>query len=424
MTMQAHQRKFAPLPLDDIDNAAVAREKFPRKGCGALVLGGSHGALGVVRSLGQHGIPIWFATEGNALAGMSRYARVCQSWPGPCGAGAVEQLLALGRRHRLEGWLLVPCADEETRLVSQNHAALSGLFRLRTPPWDIMRWAYDKHLMNERAAALGIDIPRSCVAGSRQDVANADLRFPVILKPAVKRYDNAFTLAKVWRADDRASLLSRYDAAAALVGEDAIVVQELIPGNGSAQFSYAAVWDRGRPVASLVARRSRQHPIDFGHTSTFVQTIEQSEVEEIACRFLSSLDYDGMVEVEFKYDARDGRYKLLDVNARSWTWIALGGKAGVDFPYLLWRLAMGETLPYTRGWPGVGWMHLSRDFVAACQEMAAGRLTPRDYLASFRIPLEFAAFTPNDPLPGVLDVPLMLLRLLTHRLPAALRRIA
>jgi hypothetical protein len=50
--------------------------------------------------------------------------------------------------------------------------------------------------------------------------------------------------------------------------------------------------------------------------------------------------------------------------------------------------------------------------------------SPRDYLASFRIPLEFAAFTPNDPLPGVLDVPLMLLRLLTHRLPAALRRIA
>jgi D-aspartate ligase len=218
--------------------------------------------------------------------------------------------------------------------------------------------------------------------------------------------------------------LSRYDAAAALVGADAIVVQELIPGDGAAQFSYAAIWDRGHPIASLVARRSRQYPIDFGYTSSFVQTIEQSDVEKVACRFLSSLDYDGTVEVEFKYDARDGRYKLLDVNARSWTWIALDRKARVDFPYPLWHLAMGETVPHTRGRPGVGWTHLSKDFVAACQEMAAGHLALRDYLASFRLPLEFAAFAANDPLPGVLDIPLMLRRLLTHRLPAALRRIA
>jgi predicted ATP-grasp superfamily ATP-dependent carboligase len=139
---------------------------------------------------------------------------------------------------------------------------------------------------------------------------------------------------------------------------------------------------------------------------------------------LGSLDFDGMVEVEFKHDARDGRYKLLDVNARCWTWIALGRKAGVDFPYLLWRLAMGEALPCTRGRPGAGWMHLSRDFVAACQEMAGGDLALKDYLAAFRAPLEFAAFAADDPLPAVLDLPLVLSRLLTRRLPAALRRIA
>jgi predicted ATP-grasp superfamily ATP-dependent carboligase len=58
---------------------------------------------------------------------------------------------------------------------------------------------------------------------------------------------------------------------------------------------------------------------------------EQREVEDAACRFLRSLDYSGLAEVEFKYDRRDGRYKLLDVNARGWTWSALGPLAGVDF---------------------------------------------------------------------------------------------
>ena len=93
-----------------------------------------------------------------------------------------------------------------------------------------------------------------------------------------------------------------------------------------------------------MARRTRQYPIDFGYTSTFVETVEQKDVEEGACRFLSSINYSGLVEVEFKRDHRDGCYKLLDVNARAWTWNALGSIAGVDFAHVLWRLAMGETL--------------------------------------------------------------------------------
>ncbi|MBV9427447.1 MAG: ATP-grasp domain-containing protein [Bradyrhizobiaceae bacterium] len=397
-------------------------EPFPQTGCGALVLGGSHGALAVARSLGRHDIPVWFASDDNRLARLSRFVRKGLSWPGPNAAGAADFLLELGRRDNLRGWVLIPCADEEARLISQNHAALSQMFRVRTPPWEMMRWAYDKHRMNERAATLGLDLPRSLSAGSRADLLNADLRFPVILKPAVKHHGNAFTLAKAWRADDRAALLSLYDDAAALVGANAVVVQELIPGRGAAQFSYAALWDRGRPLASLTARRLRQYPIEFGYTSTFVETIARADVEQAACRFLESLGYDGLVEVEFKHDARDGRLKLLDVNARVWTWIALGGCAGVDFPHLFWRLAMGETLPAARGAPGVGWMHVSRDVVASCQEMAAGHLAPRDYLASLRGPLQFAAYTADDPLPGMLDVPLALSRLFTKRLPAALRR--
>jgi D-aspartate ligase len=407
-----------------LDEAERIHEPFPQDGCGALVLGGSHGALAVVRSLGRHGIPVWFASDDNVLARFSRFTRKGLSWPGTNAAGATDFLLELGRRHRLFGWVLIPCADEEARLVSQNHAALSRMFRVRTPPWETMRWAYDKHRMNERAAALGLDLPCTFCATGRDDLVNADLRFPVILKPAVKHHGNAFTLAKAWRADDRATLLAQYDDAAALVGADAVVVQELIPGRGAAQLSYAALWDRGRPVASLTARRSRQYPIDFGYTSTFVETIARPDVEHAACRFLDSIGYDGLVEVEFKYDARDRRMKLLDVNARTWTWIALGQRAGVDFPHLLWRLAMGDAVPSARGVAGVGWMHASRDIVAACQEMMAGYLKPRDYLASLRKPLQFAAVMADDPLPGVLDMPLSLARFLTHRLPAALRRSA
>jgi D-aspartate ligase len=190
--------------------------------------------------------------------------------------------------------------------------------------------------------------------------------------------------------------------------------QELVPGGGETQFSYAAVWSDGKAVASLTARRTRQYPVDFGFTSTFVETVDVPPVEEGACRFLAALRYSGLVEIEFKYDARDSRYKLLDFNPRPWTWIALGAAAGVDFPLTQWQLAHGEPVPVQRGRLGVGWCHASRDFVAACQHIARGALTPGSYAASLRR-LVFAAYAADDPLPGIVDLPVVLARVLSRR---------
>jgi predicted ATP-grasp superfamily ATP-dependent carboligase len=207
-----------------------------------------------------------------------------------------------------------------------------------------------------------------------------------------------------------------------MVGAHDIVLQELIPGGGGTQFSYAGVWDRGSPVASLTARRTRQYPIDFGITSTFVETVEQPEIEETACRFLRSLDYSGLVEVEFKYDQRDRRYKLLDVNARAWTWNALGSIAGVDFAHLLWLAAIGDPIGPVRSHANVAWMHASRDVVAACHEMLAGTLSPVSYLKSWQKPLVFAAFAKDDPLPGLIDLPLTAYRVFAARMSGLARR--
>ncbi len=381
---------------------------------GALIVGGAHGSLALARALGRRGIPVCFVSDDHRIAKYSRYVTSDHDWPGPGDEGALGFLLGLASRHGLDGWVLVAGGDPELRLISQHHAELSSVYRVTVPPWEIVRWAHDKRLTYQRAAALGIDHPQCYHLRDLQDVAQFDGRFPVVLKPAVREEKNAFTRAKAWRCDDRASLSARYQQAAALVGGEGIVLQELIPGGGSAQLSCAGVWSRGAPVASLVARRTRQYPIEFGYTSTFVETVEQSEVEDAACRFLRSLDYSGLAEVEFKYDRRDGRYKLLDVNARAWTWSALGPLAGVDFAYVLWQVARGEAIEPSRGRAGVAWMHGVRDVVAAGQEMLAGRRSLPSYLDGWRKPLVFAAFAKDDPLPGVVDLPILVGRLLAR----------
>jgi D-aspartate ligase len=395
---------------------------------GALIVGGAHVSIAIARSLGRQGIPVWLLAN-HPIPTYSRYVTCSFPWPGAEHADGLSSIINLARWHGLQGWVLIATGDQDMRLIAHKHELLSKYFRVATPDWDTIQWVYDKRLTYQRAASIGIDFPASFESRSLREIERLDCRFPVILKPAFRAGDDEFTLAKAWKAETREQMLALYKRATALVGSDAIIVQEWIPGSGEAQFSYAALCERGEPIASLVARRTRQHPIDFGRSSTFVETIEQREVEELARRFLKSIVYTGVVEVEFKHDRRGGCYKLLDVNGRFWTWNGLGELAGVDFPHLAWQQALGERVAPMRAKAGVAWMHGSRDILAAYQEIARGTLTVGGYLRSFRQPLAFVSATLDDPMPALVELPVAAWNRLALKLSAwsrssAVRKIA
>ena len=142
-------------------------------------------------------------------------------------------------------------------------------------------------------------------------------------------------------------------------------------------------------------------------------------MESAAVRFLAGLRFRGLVEVEFKYDSRDRRYKLLDVNPRAWTWIGLSEAAGVDLAWTQWRLSRGNPTPMARAAPGAAWAHVSRDIVAAAQQIFRGTLRPTEYAASFFKPRRFAAFAPDDPLPAIADLPVVISRMIKRRLSSS-----
>ncbi len=383
---------------------------------GAIILGGAHGSLEIARSLGRRGIRVWLVTDDNPLPRYSRYVERSFTWAGPRDPDALGFLADLCRRHDLQGWMLFVGSDDDLCFAAQNHSALAALFTLTIPAWDTVRIAHDKRQMNIRAGELGIAHPRSRYPRSADELIDDTFSFPVIVKPSLREGRNAFVDAKAWRADNRGELAKRYAAAKALVGGDAIMIQELVPGDGTAQYSYAGLWHRGAPAAALVARRRRQYPRDFGFTSTYVETAHAPEVEAAAVRFLASIGYSGLVEIEFKYDARDGLYKILDVNARAWTWIALGAAAGIDFPALQWALACGERVSASAAASGISWLYLARDVAAALHEMAAGRLSFLNYLRALTRSSARAVFAFDDPWPALIDVPLSAARVVTRRL--------
>lgn len=384
---------------------------------GAVVTGASYRALAVVRSLGRRGVPVRVVrSDEHAVATASRYAGAPLAWPldGPESA-RVDYLTELADRERLAGWVLIPTHDEEAALVARHHARLAERYRLTTPPWEILRAAYDKRRTHELGARLGLLQPWTAFPEGADDLAVAEGHFPVVVKPAYKETANRLTVDKAWRADDAAELRRRYAEACELMDPSILMVQELIPGGGAAQLSFAALCRDGGVLASLTACRERQFPMDFGRASSYVKTIDDASVERDARGLLAAMRFTGLVEVEFKRDARTGANLLLDVNPRPWGWQSLCGRAGVDFPYLLWRMAAGDAVEPVRGVPGVRWVRMTTDLLAVAGEVRAGRLSPAAYVRSLRRPLEFAVFARDDPMPSLFG-PLSTARLVAGRM--------
>lgn len=386
------------------------------KSAGALVFATSYTALGIVRSLGRHQIPVWVLGPRFSLAGVSRYSERTVSMQGDNEAEQVEFLVELAQQHQLDGWALFPDSDKSVAMIARNHDVLGEHYRLTSPGWEVAQWAVDKCLTYQLAEQLRIDYPKSYYPASAADVEELDATFPLILKPTIHEGTDRFsTISGAWRADSSQELLSLYNAAnAAVENRPVITVQEMIPGGGETQFSFAALCQEGHVLASVLARRKRLLPVDFG-ASTYVETIDEiPEIEDAARRWLERVRFTGLAEVDFKFHSGSGVYKLLDVNARPWGWHAAASYAGVDFPFLAWKLVQGQEVLPVRGRAGVRWVRTPYDLMSALQLIRRGTLSVGRYFESLR-GAHHEMYVFDDLMPAVIEVPL-LLKLVWNRL--------
>ena len=157
----------------------------------------------------------------------------------------------------------------------------------------------------------------------------------------------------------------------------------------------------------MVVRRTRQHPPEFGRASTYVESTSSELLEMLSERFLKAIDYYGLTELEYKLDPRDGEYKLLDVNARTWGYHSLGYRAGVDFPFLLFCDQLQSAATESRGEPGLSWIRFLTDLPTALSQVLSGSLTLKEYLRTLRSSNVEAVFSVQDPLPGLAELMLL-----------------
>lgn len=366
---------------------------------GAIVIGGDFQGLSIVRSLAAHRIPAVVIDHELNISRFSRYPKkILQTAPPSEDEQFAADLAQIIRFHRLYGWVVYPTSDEAVRALAKHKQKLEETVKVPTPEWKRTKTYYDKRLTYKLAGELSIPIPRTWYPKKEKDLPKGDV-FPLIVKPAIKDRFYGAVKAKALPANDEAELIAAYRRAREVVKPSEIMVQELIPGSSDCQFSYCALFKEKIARAQLAARRTRQHPMDFGHASTFVETIEEPILAERGQRLLAAGDYYGLAEVEFKRDPRDGEFKLLEVNPRTWGWHGIGARAGVDFPYLLYLDAVGKGFAANGYKSGVKWMRLATDLPTAVKEMAAGRMGFAEYAASWRGDVAEAVFSLKDPLP-------------------------
>jgi len=382
----------------------------PREKVGAIVIGGHFQGLGLLRSLGHKNIPVYLLDQGQCIGRFSKYVKKFSKCPDvkKDESRFLEFLINLGRKENLKGWIIYPNDDETVSFLARYKERLEEYYRVSTPHWDSVKYAYDKALTCSIAEKCGVPIPKTFYPKSNSELEQTDLEFPVIIKPSIKEPFYSRTSKKAILVKDRGQLVEEYTKAVkALAPSQTLMVQEFIPGGTKNLFSVGCLCRDGRLLAKVMACRLRQHPMDFGHATTYAKTVNIPEMAEMAGTIIAAMDFHGLAEIEFMHDSRDGKYKLIEINARPWGWHTIAIAAGVDLPYLSYLDMLGEEVRQNGFTEGIKWMHLVTDIPTAAIELLKGRMKLAEYLNSFKGKKQFAVWSREDPMPFFAELVLL-----------------
>ena len=211
------------------------------------------------------------------------------------------------------------------------------------PPHVIERLS-NKCTLFRLAEDLGVPTPKTIYIDSPAefDGLASQLTFPVVIKPSRSAYhvDDSWVMTEVAYARDYAEL-SRKIEQESYLSSHPFMLQERVHGTARGLFT---LYRDGRPVVHFGHRRLREKP-PTGGVSVLSESRRASEsMIEASEKLLGHVGWEGVAMVEFLV-ADDGTPYLMEVNTRFWGSLQLAIDAGVDFPYLLYRVFTGEEIP-------------------------------------------------------------------------------
>jgi D-aspartate ligase len=367
-----------------------------------------HGVMGAIRSLGRAGVPVYGVHEDRlAPAGMSKYLTGRFIWPATLDdpQELLHGMASMAERIDRPA-VLLPTDDRAAVFIAEHAASLRELFRFPDQPAGLPRRLADKLELFRTCRELGVACPDVAVAASWADVVEFSRRtvFPVMLKLAQGSIGRQSHLADAgilptMIANSPGELRWLYGRVARSQA-GTVLLQECIP-EGQDWIVHGYCNERSECLVGFTGVKLRSYPPKAGATTFGVCRSNPLLLHQAKAVF-RHLGYRGIMDMDWRLDHRDGRYKLLDFNPRVGTQFRLFvNRHGVDVVRAMHLDLTGRPVPGGPSPDGRTFMAEQFDILSLLAYRRQGELTLADWWSSVRRTgdLELGWMDPDDLLP-------------------------
>jgi predicted ATP-grasp superfamily ATP-dependent carboligase len=367
----------------------------------AIVIGGGYNALGVIRNLGQQGVDAYCV-----LPNQDQFAQVSKYCQGYAVVPRLEddpetmrQWLNTVTRQAPYPCYIHPTSDLSvltlSRLLPQLPHCLASI-----PPVEAVETCVIKRRFYQSLAAQGIPHPTTVYSDDGAlDDSSSQLRYPVYIKPSISQIFEQVFGRKGFVAQNRQELHALLQRVAAQDLE--VMVQEIIPGPMTNDYIIRGYYNQASRLMGVFAMQTvRSQPFSVSSALVSVPLCDVAEFAPIITDYLAALYYRGVFMAEFKRDARDGRFKLLEVNARSGGGNAHARLCQFNHILLAYREAIGLPIaPIRQYLPQVYTMDVLSDLRTVALRLQQRNLSWHDVIRSYALPHNDWLFQRDDLMP-------------------------
>lgn len=371
-----------------------------------VVLGAArHAALAMARSLGRLGVPVYVVDDKAGPVCFSRYCRGVFRWNLTRSAVNDSLKFLLELAGKVGGKpILLPASDHAALFVVDHAPVLKAAYVFPNQLPGTSHALVSKQSMFELAVQTGIPTPDTFLPRSRSELlAYADgASFPLVLKVddggRTSRSEGKVNTKCIVREFDQ--LILEYDRMQDPEVPN-LIVQEYIPGGEDSIWMFNGYFnEHSECLFGMTGQKIRQSPVYTGAACLAV-CVQNQTVQQLTLDFMKSIGYRGILDIGYRYDARDGKYKVLDVNPRiGATFRLFLGSNDMDVARALYLDMTGQPVPTSLPAPdGRKWIVEDCDLVSSWRYYRDGKLTFRDYINSLRGLRELSFISAMDPLP-------------------------
>ena len=371
-----------------------------------LILNCQIGALAIMRSLGSLGVTLYGVDDDkNAPAFASRYCRgkYVKALDEQRPQEYLDFVIRIGKQLEKKA-ILIPTSDELSVFVAEYADKLSEYFLLPRNDLRLVKDLMSKEGMYELATRHGVPTAFTVFPRTLRDVQEyADGgAFPVMLKGILGNRLQARTGVKMMIVHTKEELVEAYKE---LEDPDQpnLMIQEYIPGGDDQIYIFNGYFnEQSECLAGFTGHKIRQFPVHVGCASLGICKWNQ-EVADITTAFMKTVGYKGILDIGYRLDPRNGKYKVLDINPRVGQAFRLFvAEDGMDVVRALYKDLTGQLVLKRPPREGRKWVIENYDIVSSLHYYQEGSLGIGDWLRSFKGVEEGAWFSWKDPMPFIL----------------------